>query len=196
MSATNRLPARGFLTDGPHTANWTCDRSQRYRWQATLWIAHPTARSRVQLSMCYIQFSEKIAIFFVKSNNWMVFIMGKKCFICEVRTELLFLIGKKFSLQCNTYNMNLKISAHAQFCQCYQNFVSRQTFSQKYQSQIKCISDIPDAQPIPCATYLNSSFLMALLSSLSKAPLYLYQKDKRALPGGTQKSKSSFFSLW
>jgi len=151
--------------------------------------------SRVQLSMCYIQFSEKVAIFFPKSNNWMVFIMGKKCFICEVRSELLFVIGKKFSLQCNPSNMSFKISAHAQFCQCYQNFVSRHSFSQKYQSQIKRISDIPDAQHIPSATYLNSSFLVALLPSLSKAPLYLYRKDKRALPGGTQKSKSSFFPL-
>ena len=139
-------------------------------------------RSRVQLSICYIQLSEKTAIVFLDRNNWTVFIMEKKCFICEVRTELLYVIWKKFSLQCSPSNMNFKISSHAQFCQCYQNFVSRQSSSQKYQSQIKCISDIPDAQPIPCATYWNCSFLMALLSSISKAPLlppvYVYQKGK------------------
>ena len=140
-------------------------------------------RSRVHLSMCYIQFAGKAAIVFLKKYNWMVFMMEKECFICEVRTEFVYVIWKKFSLQYSPSNMNFKISAHAQFCQCYQTFVSRHSFSQTYQNQIKYISDTPDAQPISCATYWNSSFLIAFLSSFSKAPLYLQRTFTRRTSG-------------
>ena len=126
---------------------------------------------------------KKQLFFFLKRNNWMVFIMERTHFICEVRTEFLYVIWKKFGLHCSPFNMNFKTSAHAQFSQCYQTFVSRQFIFPKYQSQIKCISDIPDAQSIPCAAYWNSPFLIALLSSLSKPPLNLQRTFTRRTSG-------------
>jgi len=109
--------SQGVQTYGPHAANRTCARSQRYRWQAILWTTEPTVPvSHPVIDVLHPVVRKMVAILFLKSNNWMVFIMGKKVFICEVRTELLFVIGKKFSLRFNPSKMNFKISAHAQFC--------------------------------------------------------------------------------